>query len=504
MKRFLAALLCVLLLCGMVVSPAYAEEGDVVIDRADSVFPADTTISGDLIIAGDCPETIVLINVTVTGTLRVEADTRVTIRFQGTGGCGSIELNSYAKIIGGEHGAITVNTPIAYLEKASVESVTLDRLGGYFFVDGEIGTVTLNQKNSLVGGDHHAQKLVLNQPGCSWGGTYDSVEKNYTEETAQESSDTDANYGVKATLRLDRPTVSPAQSVIRATLTFTEVPEDMAGDYRIYWYIDDMYAGCEWHIDVEEGASYTLECSAHFEGVMPGVMPVWAELTDTYDSDIQLRFVTSVTVEGYSTAEYKDMEYGDEEFPYQINLIRNQNVIIVYGLDENGEYTKIVNVFVCSVGLHNPTPVGEFEINYKARWGSLNMDLWGQYVSQFNGNMLFHSVPYRTRELFNIEWEEYNLLGEPASSGCVRLAVSDAMWIYDHCRKGTKVYIYDSDEQPPVEKPVPVYIQEDSRLRGWCPTDPYEDNPTRAKNVPVILKTFTPSDRASRPEPLLQ
>ena len=36
---------------------------------------------------------------------------------------------------------------------------------------------------------------------------------------------------------------------------------------------------------------------------------------------------------------------------------------------------------------------------------------------------------------------QYNKLGQQASAGCIRLAVTDAKWIYDHCRLGTKVVI---------------------------------------------------------------
>lgn len=46
----------------------------------------------------------------------------------------------------------------------------------------------------------------------------------------------------------------------------------------------------------------------------------------------------------------------------------------------------------------------------------------------------------------DLELEEFNKLGEQASQGCVRLAVSDAKWVYDNCPTGTNVSIYDDAE----------------------------------------------------------
>ena len=359
----------------------------------------------------------------------------------------------------------------------------------------------MDGRNGLLGGKHHASSLTVNQPFCTWGGTYDSVEKDFTEE--ERAGGPWNNRGVEAELVLERDYVSPADNNIRGTITLTRVPEEMEGDYRIYWYVGDQYVSGTYHMDVREGATASFECSPHFWKVMPEYLPVWAEITNNYDEDLQLRFMVPVQVRDYSTSEYRDIEFGSNVFPYEIHLLRDQNTILVYGLDDQGKYTKLVNVFVCSVGLYSPTPLGNFEVNYKARWGELNGGVWGQYASQFNGNMLFHSVPYRSDRNFDIEFEEYNLLGTPASSGCVRMSTLDAMWIYDHCRKGTKVIITDNGSCP-VDKPIPVHINEDGRLRGWDPTDPSDENPTRSKNPPIVHIMQGKISLAHRPDPLFQ
>ena len=91
---------------------------------------------------------------------------------------------------------------------------------------------------------------------------------------------------------------------------------------------------------------------------------------------------------------------------------------------------------------------------------------------------MFHSVPYYSKDAGNLEWEQYNLLGQSASMGCVRLCVEDAKWIYDNCKRGTKVVVYVDEENPgPLGKPNFVPISGTSPYRGWDPTDPKPNNP---------------------------
>ena len=164
--------------------------------------------------------------------------------------------------------------------------------------------------------------------------------------------------------------------------------------------------------------------------------------------------------------------------PYYIEVIRNQNVVIVYGLDSNNQYTKIVKVFVCSVGKSNSkTPTGTYKTQDKASWGWLVGNLYGQYYTRIVGSILFHSVPYTKKAKNTLEWDEYNKLGTPASKGCIRMTVRDVKWIYDNCPKGTTVKIYDGKLPSGVSKPSAQKISADSPNKGWDPTDPDKNNP---------------------------
>ena len=92
---------------------------------------------------------------------------------------------------------------------------------------------------------------------------------------------------------------------------------------------------------------------------------------------------------------------------------------------------------------------------------------------------LFHSVPYYSQHKDDVEYDQFNELGTPASLGCIRLMVNDVKWIYDNCDIGTRVIIYDDAEDPgPMGKPGTIYTDPaDETLRGWDPTDPDPENP---------------------------
>ena len=167
---------------------------------------------------------------------------------------------------------------------------------------------------------------------------------------------------------------------------------------------------------------------------------------------------------------------------YYIKINKSLNVLMVYGLDSNDEYTDLIKTFVVSGG--NDTPLGTFKTDVKYETLSLEGGVYGHYTVRFikSEGIWFHSVPYFSKpkngHWDDLEYEEYNKLGSLASLGCIRLSTIDAKWIYDNISKGTFVEIYESDSLPEgVVKPIPIKIDVNSPNRGWDPTDPDPDNP---------------------------
>ena len=176
-------------------------------------------------------------------------------------------------------------------------------------------------------------------------------------------------------------------------------------------------------------------------------------------------------------------------FPYLIAVNRAASTVTVYTLDEEGRYTVPYMAMVCSGG--EETPLGFFATPANYDWRQLAGPTWGQYATRIWDAYLFHSVPYYLYyadeaagtdgdpHKDDIEYDEFNKLGTPASLGCIRLMVCDVKWIYDNCDIGTRVIIYDDAEDPgPMGKPGTIYTDPaDETLRGWDPTDPDPANP---------------------------
>lgn len=184
--------------------------------------------------------------------------------------------------------------------------------------------------------------------------------------------------------------------------------------------------------------------------------------------------------EGTSTEEegYNGDIFEDNGHPYMIKVNRQMNVVTVYTLDEEGCYTVPYKAMVCSVGLNNKTPTGTFKMQKdRYEWRELVGYVYGQYAVRIRRSIMFHSVPYYRPEKNRLESEEFNKLGEAASKGCVRLSVEDAKWIYDNCRQGTIVQIFDSDYVGPLGKPEPIHLDLTDARCGYDPTDDFEGNP---------------------------
>lgn len=169
------------------------------------------------------------------------------------------------------------------------------------------------------------------------------------------------------------------------------------------------------------------------------------------------------------------------DMPYLIKVNRAANRVNVYSKGSSGNYNEPVISFICSTGLDGATPLGDYTVtSNKWEWLALIHGVYGQYVTQFYGDYLFHSVPYLSSDKSNLNPEEFVKLGTFASAGCVRLCARDAKWIYDNCGSGTSVIIYDDAANPSPISPqglpdMNTYAQ--SPNNGWDPTDPDPGNP---------------------------
>ena len=189
------------------------------------------------------------------------------------------------------------------------------------------------------------------------------------------------------------------------------------------------------------------------------------------------------------TYDHEDVKDPDYKSEYYI-IVYNQNCrVLVLKKDDFGKYSIPVKTFICSVGIFEEdtrTPEGVHSIDKRYEWRTLFGDeehkyVYGQYTVRFNGNYLFHSVPYYKQAYDQLEMDEFEKLGTPASKGCVRLCVRDAKWIYDNAENKTQVRVMDGKDGPAEYEYVPP-LSTDPIYKGWDPTDPNPDNPYNKKN----------------------
>ena len=210
-----------------------------------------------------------------------------------------------------------------------------------------------------------------------------------------------------------------------------------------------------------------FRAEAYVDGVRAGTRQFSADISEMgrngwyYENGLRLFYVNDRL-----QTDVRDLVGG----PYQIEVNRTCNVITIYSAQDEGAYITPVVSFLCSVGLPDtPTPTGLFYTGTKYRWKTLMGPSYGQYVTHVYAGVYFHSVAGDNMTSYNLDPNAYNMLGSPASHGCIRMCVRDAKWMYENVPSGTPVYIYDSESTGPFPKPELPKIPPE---QNWDPTDP--------------------------------
>lgn len=154
---------------------------------------------------------------------------------------------------------------------------------------------------------------------------------------------------------------------------------------------------------------------------------------------------------------------------YQIKINKQQNCVTIYAKDGSNGYIIPVKAMLCSTG--PDTPIGTFHTPEKYRWQLMVNDTWTQYATRIKAGagFLIHSICYEKPDNMTLLTDGYNYLGINQSLGCVRLVAANAKWVYDNCRIGTEVVIYNDPVPSPFYKPTVTPIPADQK---YDPTDP--------------------------------
>lgn len=180
-----------------------------------------------------------------------------------------------------------------------------------------------------------------------------------------------------------------------------------------------------------------------------------------------------------------------ESTEYTIKVNLGTNCTTIY--DGKG---KAIKAMICSPS--SETPTGTFYVPVKYRWHEMIGNCYAQYCTRITTGILFHSVwYYKNGDKSTMSVAAYNVMGQKASHGCVRLLCKDAKWIYDHCAVGTKIVIFwGSKSDDPLPRPSFTPIR-NGKFMDWDPTDPDPNNPYR-KAEPSITANKTTVEYGKR------
>lgn len=333
---------------------------------------------------------------------------------------------------------------------------------GTVTVGGTVDTLAVAAEDTTVAGTGHAGLVRLLARGCTVTLAADKTASEYDPMLR----------GVGKVVTDPVPALSPECRAVDLYVTYRYFPSEYQttpGEATLIWYVDGVQ---------QPTRHYTLDGKS----ITPGFYveeSVWkrdmpsqhtVEILFLCGTDV-IRTTFVVPVNNYTDAEYAQLQ--SAQYPYKLEVVRNQCTVLVYGLDKSGDYSILHHAFVCGPG--QTTPIGTFRTPFKAAWHPLQ-GCWGQYCTQITGNYLFHSSPYNSPNKNDLSYRLYNQLGTVCSHGCVRLTVADAKWIYDNCPLGTTVSIYNASSLP-VPKPSAPWLDISSPNRGWDPTDPDPANP---------------------------
>ena len=136
-----------------------------------------------------------------------------------------------------------------------------------------------------------------------------------------------------------------------------------------------------------------------------------------FTKSISMLLIITMILGGILVSTTKEVKADSKAYTIKVNL--GTNCTTIY---KNG---KAIKAMICSPS--NETPTGTFYMPVKYRWHDMIGNCYAQYCSRICPEILFHSVwYYKKGDKSSMSVAAYNVMGQKASHGCVRLLCKDA------------------------------------------------------------------------------
>lgn len=146
-------------------------------------------------------------------------------------------------------------------------------------------------------------------------------------------------------------------------------------------------------------------------------------------------------VEAEEETSQETTAYVADNQSYMLAVNKAKNYIVVYKMDQSGNFTNVYKVFRCSTA--ESLPIGETSITEKFIWRRIADNVYGHYTMQLGNSGYIHSVPYSQQDVTKLIVDAYNNLGKTAVIGSISLTAADVKWIYENCGLNTPIKIYE-------------------------------------------------------------
>lgn len=169
----------------------------------------------------------------------------------------------------------------------------------------------------------------------------------------------------------------------------------------------------------------------------------------------------------------------EDVLPYQIYVSKDSFTIAILGIDEGGEYTRLLRTWRTAIGTGNKTRAGSYEIGKKYLWYEWALGGYTPYTCRLADSSIRIHSPLHNE---NKDWESlyregYRQIGDKKTQGCLRTTTAGAAWIYYNCPVGTAV-IVKNDE---------MYTSEEPPALGDSRSDPTRPKSSDDLEIPVTF-----------------